>query len=114
MADLFENFSVGGISRIEDALSVWSFNYETAPQSRVEVEGTAPRPVAHRYKDDLVFSSIYLEFGLVHPVHLEHSALVGKDAEGADACDENWLVEFMQFVESVLVQMVVVVVADQN
>ncbi len=103
MANFFENFSVGGISRIEDALSVRSFNYKTAPKSRVEVESAAPRPVAHRYKDDLIFSSIYFEFGLVHPVHFQHSALVGKDTEGANACDENWLVEFVQFVERLLV-----------
>jgi hypothetical protein len=82
---------------------VRSFNYKTAPKSRVEVESAAPRPVAHRYKDDLIFSSIDLKFGLVHPVHFQHSALVGKDTEGANACDENWLVEFLQFVERVLV-----------
>ena len=114
MPDFFENLSISSISRVKDALAVRSLNNKPSPKASVEIKSSPPRPMAYRYKNNLIFTAVDRKFSLIHPVHLQHPALVGKDAKRAYPRNENWVVEFMQLVESFHVEVVVMVVTNQN
>ena len=78
LSDLFENFAVGRVSRIENLLSFRSFDDEASPKPSISLAETPFGPMANWNKSNLKLMSVDFDISFFGPIHLNELALGGK------------------------------------
>lgn len=114
LSDFRKNLAISCVSRVKDLLSFWGLDHESAPKTGVFLEWTTLGPVTHRHKSYLKLLPVYQHLLSLSPVKLLYFAIFGKDVLGIEACEEDGGKSILKRIEGMLVQVVVVVVADED
>ena len=113
LSDFGEDLAVGSVSRVEDLLPFRSLDHEAAPKASVLLNRATLGPVAHRHESYLKLLPVYHHLLCLSPVELLYPAIFGEDVLGIEAGEEDGGKSILKRVEGMLVQVVVVVMADE-